>query len=90
MLVRKVSKDLASVQARRNWFIYWQYFSRTHRTFCAEINCLAQSSQAVLVKLDKNKDEIFVIPLCQCHIDNLEGVLEIGDDIEVIPYHYTL
>ncbi|MCG3743350.1 hypothetical protein EXA18_07620 [Vibrio cincinnatiensis] len=90
MLVRKVSKDLASAEARRNWLAYWQHFSRESQVFCAEIHCLIPSSQAVLVKHDKNEDDVFVIPLCQCHSNNLEGMLEIGDTTEVIPFHYTL
>jgi len=44
----------------------------------------------MLVKCDKDEEGVFVIPLCQCHSDNLEGVLEIGESTEVLPFHYTL
>ncbi|WP_119468132.1 hypothetical protein [Vibrio cholerae] len=90
MLVRKVSRDLASAQARENWLAYWQHFSRDNQAFCAEINCLTPSSQAMLVKCDKDEEGVLVIPLCQCHSNNLAGMLEIGESTEVIPFHYTL
>jgi hypothetical protein len=92
MIVKKVSEDLTTPQARQNWLEYWRHFSEQSSEFCAEINCLNHYAEGVLVTRSEANasDNVFVIPLCRCHSDNLQGSLEVGDQTEVIPCHYTL
>jgi hypothetical protein len=91
MLVQKVSQDIISTQSRKHWLDYWKHFSDSRHAFCAEVNCLCEQEQAVLVTYPKlPKHRIFVIPLCQKHSDNLVDQLEVNDDIEFVPCDLTL
>lgn len=91
MLVSPLSEEFITAKAKENWLSYWKYYSKSSHIYCSEAHCLNHQSHAVLVSCQKEGiDNIFVIPLCTEHSNNLAKQMEIVDEVDLIPINFTL
>ncbi|BDR15242.1 hypothetical protein [Vibrio sp. STUT-A11] len=90
MIVSNVSDELINDKAKQEWLSYWQHFSSLNDKYCSEVNCVVEHTHGVLVKAQNDEQQLYVIPLCKAHSENLDSPLEIAEGTEVIPADLTL
>ncbi len=90
MIVSNVSDEHIGDKAKKEWFSYWRHFSAGQQKYCSEVNCLEEHTHGVLVKVAGDEEQLYVIPLCKAHSENLDSAIEIAEGTEVIPANLTL
>jgi hypothetical protein len=91
LLVSPLSEELITAKAKENWLSYWKYYTKSSHVHCSEAHCLNHQEQAVLVSYKKEGiNNIFVIPLCLEHSNNMTKQMEIYDEVDLIPIDLTL